>query len=156
VAKGAALLASPISVSEEAKEEARGKTKLQLVIKHEVTTAELEEMINIRVLKDKTEGVFPDKIYAEAVRFDGAWSSGKKQIGERPVIVDLLLAEGCSNSFEINVYDEAGNKLECEPKQFSILQGIGELESQDFLLPAKGLEKSKKAPSAGIANTTIR
>src|SRR6218665_1458120 len=170
VAKGAALFASTVSVSEEAKEEARDKTKLQLDIKYEATTVELEEMVNIKVLKDKTEGVFPDKIYAEAVRSDGAWESGKKQIGEKPVIVDLLLEKGRSNSFEINVYDEAGNKLECEPKQFSILQGIGGLdgmqvlpyhigiakffhaESKDLFLPVRGLEKNKKIPATGVAN----
>jgi len=170
VARGAALFASTISVSEEAKEETRDKTKLQLDIKYEATTVELEEMASIRVLKDKTEGVFPDKIYAEAVRSDDAWSSGKKQIGEKPAIVDLLLAEGRSNSFEINVYDEAGNKLECEPKQFSILQGIGGLggmqvlpyhigiakffhaENKDLFWPVKGLEKSKQVPVTGVAN----
>jgi len=170
VAKGAALFASTISVSEEAKEETRDKTKLQLEIKYEATTVELEEMVSIRVLKDKTEGVFPDKIYAEAVRSDGAWSSGKKQIGEKPAIVDLFLAEGRSNSFDINVYDEAGNKLECEPKQFSILQGIGGLggmqvlpyhigiakffhaENKDLFWPVKGLEKSKQVPVTGVAN----
>jgi hypothetical protein len=26
----------------------------------------------------KTTGTFPEKIYADVVRFDGAWSSGKK------------------------------------------------------------------------------
>src|SRR6218665_25170 len=170
VARGAAFFSSTISVSEEAKEEARDKTKLQLEIKYEATTVELEEMVSIRVLKDKTEGVFPDKIYAEAVRSDEAWSSGKKQIGEKPAIVDLLLAEGRSNSFDINVYNEAGNKLECEPKQFSILQGIGGLdgmqvlpyhigiakffhaESKDLFLPVRGLEKNKKIPATGVAN----
>jgi molecular chaperone DnaK len=68
------------------------------------------------------------------VRFDGAWSSGKKLIGEKATIVDVLLVEGRSNSFEINVYDEAGNKLECQPHQFSILQGIGGLDGCKFYL----------------------
>jgi molecular chaperone DnaK len=170
VAKGAALFASTISVSEEVKENTRDKTKLQLDINYHATTVELDEMVNLKVLKEKTTGTFPEKIYADVVRFDGAWSSGKKLIGERATIVDVLLVEGRSNSFEINVYDEAGNKLECQPHQFSILQGIGGLdgmqvlpyhigiakffhtEGKDLFLPVKGLDKSKKVPATGVVN----
>ena len=170
VAKGAALFASTISVSDEVKEKTRDKTKLQLDIKYEATTVELDEMLNIKVLKEKTIGTFPDKVYADVVRFDGAWSSGKKLIGERATIIDLLLVEGRSNSFEIQVYDELGNKLESQPHQFSILQGIGGLdgmqvlpyhigigkffdtEEKDLFMPVKGLEKSKKVPTTGVIN----
>ncbi len=162
VAKGAALFASTISVSDEVKETTRDKTKLQLDIKYEATTVELDEMVNLKLLKEKTTGTFPEKIYADVVRFDGLWSSGKKLIGEKATIVDVLLVEGRSNSFEINVYDEAGNKLECQPHQFSILQGIGGLdgmqvlpyhigigryfrtEDKDLFFPVKGLEKNKR------------
>lgn len=133
VAKGAALFASTISVSEEVKEVTRDKTKLQLNIKYEATTVELDEMVNVKVLKEQTTGTFPEKIYADVVRFDGAWSSGKKLIGEKATIVDVLLIEGRSNSFEIQVYDEQGNKLECQPNQFSILQGIGGLDKMQVL-----------------------
>jgi molecular chaperone DnaK len=170
VARSAALFASTISVSDEVKETTRDKTKLQLDIKYEATTVELEEMVNLKVLKEKTTGTFPKKIYADLVRFDGAWSSGKKLIGEKATIVDVLLGEGCSNSFEINVYDEAGNKLECQPHQFSILQGIGGLEGRSVLpyhigiskffhtegkelfQTIKGLEKNKSLPAIGVIN----
>ena len=133
VAKGAALFASTISVSEEVKEETRDKTKLQLDIKYEATTIALDELVNIKVLKDKTTGKFPDKIYADVVRFDGAWSSGKRLISEKATIIEVLLVEGRSNSFEINVYDDTGGKLECQPYQFSILQGIGGLDGMQVL-----------------------
>jgi len=170
VAKGAALFASTITVSDEVKEEIRDKTKLQLDIKYEATTVELDEMVNIKVLKEKTEGTFPEKIYVDVVRSDGAWSSGKKQIGVKSSIVDVVLNEGQSNSFDVNVYDEAGNKLECEPNQFSILQGIGGLDGMqvlpyhigiakyfhtdesDLFFPVKGLEKNKKVPATGVIN----
>lgn len=170
VAKGAALFASTITVSDEVKEETRDKTKLQLDIKYEATTVELDEMINIRVLKEKTVGTFPKKVFVDVVRSDGAWSSGKKQIGEKSSIVDVVLNEGQSNAFDVNVYDEAGNKLECQPNQFSILQGIGGLdgmqvlpyhigiakyfhtEEKDLFLPVKGLEKNKKVSAIGVAN----
>jgi molecular chaperone DnaK len=48
VAKGAALFASTISVSDEVKETTRDKTKLQLDIKYEATTVELDEMVNLK------------------------------------------------------------------------------------------------------------
>jgi molecular chaperone DnaK len=170
VAKGAALFASTISVSDEVKETARDKTKLQLDLKYEATSVELDEMVNLKVLKDKTTGVFPEKIYADIVRFDGAWSSGKKQISEKSSIIDVILIEGRSNSFVINVYDDAGNKLNCQPNQFSILQGIGGLdkmqvlpyhigigkyfdsEEKDLFKPAKGLDKNKTVPATGVIN----
>ncbi len=170
VAKGAALFASTINVSDEVKEETRDKTKLQLDIKYEATTVELDEMVNIKVLKEKSVGTFPEKIFVDVVRSDGAWSSGKKQIGEKASIVEVLLNEGQSNSFDVNVYDEAGNKLECQPNQFSILQGISgldgmqvlpyhigiakyfEAEEKDLFEPVKGLEKNKKVPATGVRN----
>jgi len=170
VAKGAALFASTISVSNEVKEETRDKTKLQLEIKYEAASVELDEMINIKVLKEKTEGTFPEKIYIDVFRSDGAWSSGKKQIGEKASIVEVVLNKGQSNAFDVMAYDEAGNKLECQPNQFSILQGIGGLdgiqvlpyhigiakfflaEEKDLFEPVKGLEKNKKVPATGVRN----
>jgi molecular chaperone DnaK len=127
-------------------------------------------MVNIKMLKEKTVGAIPEKIYVDVVRSDGAWSSGKKQIGEKASIVEVVLNECQSNSFDVNVYDEAGNKLECQPNQFSILQGLGGLdgmqvlpyhigiakyfhaEGKDLFEPVKGLEKSKKVPATGVRN----
>ena len=170
VAKGAALFASTISVLDEVKETIRDKIKFQLDIKYEATTVELDEMVSLKVLKGKSTGSFSEKIYADVVRFDGSWTSGKKLIGERATIVDVFLIEGCSNSFEINIYDESGNKLECQPHQFSILQGIGGLdkmqvlsyhigigkyfhdEEKNLFQPIKGLEKNKSVPVIGVIN----
>ncbi|MCE1169577.1 MAG: Hsp70 family protein, partial [Sphingobacteriia bacterium] len=168
VAKGAALFASTITVSDEVKEETRDKTKLQLDIKYEATSVELNEMVNIKVLKEKTVAIFPEKVFVDVVRSDGAWSSGEKQIGEKVSIVEVVLNEGQSNSFDVNVYDESGNKLECQPNQFCILQGIGGLDGMQVLpyhigiakyfesegkvlfQPVKGLEKNKRLPATGI------
>ena len=170
VAKGAALFASTISVSDEVKEETRDKTKLQLDIKYESTTVELEEMINVKVLKEKTSGTLPQKIFIDIVRTPEGWASGKKLIGEKATLIDVLLKEGISNSFEIQAFDEQGNRLDCQPKQFSMLQGIGGLdgmqtlsyhigigkffhtEDKDLFFPVKGLEKSKKVPATGVIN----
>ena len=167
--KGAALFASTVPTSEEIKNQTRASTVLQLDIKYEATTVELDEMVNIKVLKEKTVGTFQEKIYADVVRFDGCWSSGKKLIGEKATIVDVLLVEGHSNSFEINVYDEFGTKIECQPNSFSIyhslLEGfpfvlpyhIGiarlfESEGKELFQPVKGLEKNKRLPATGVIN----
>lgn len=170
VAKGAALFASTISVSEEVKEATRDKAKLQLEVNYEATTVEFDEMINISILKDKTTGSIPEQVFVELVRGDGAWASNKKQIGEKKTLLDVLLNEG-SNQFEIHVFDGQGNRLECQPNQFNILQGIGGVgdmltlpyhigigkffhtEGKDLFLPVKGLEKNKKLPSTGAANS---
>lgn len=170
VAKGAALFASTVSVSEEVKEETRDKTKLQLEINYEATTVELDEMINIKLLRDKTEGSLPEQVYAEVVRFDGAWSSGRKLLGDKATLIELLLVEGRSNAFEIHTFDGQGNKLECQPNQFSILQGIGgldgmqvlpyhigigryfDIEEKDLFFPATGLDRNKKVPATGVIN----
>lgn len=168
VAKGAALFASTISVSDEVKEEKRDKTKLQLELKYEATSVEVDEMINIKILRDKTIGTIPEKVFVEFKRFDGAWTSSKTLIGDKPKIIDVLLVEGRSNNFEINVFDEVGNKIECQPSHFNILQGIAGLdgmqvlphhigiakffhaEERDLFQPIKGLEKSKKVPATGV------
>ncbi len=166
VASGAALFASTISVSEEVIEQSRDTTKLQLEIKHEATTVEEEEMVNIKILKDKTEGTIPDKVFADVVRGDKAWSSGKKQISERATLVDVQLNSGASNTFEVILYDEQGNKLECQPNSFNILQGINpgqatlpyhiaieitdRIQGKDLLTAIKGLEKNQTLPATGI------
>ena len=170
VAKGATLFASTISVSDEVKENTRDKTKLQLDLKYKAATVELDQMVSLKVLKEKTIGVYPEKLYADVVRFDGAWSSGKKIIGEKASIIEVVLVEGRSNSFEINIYDEEGNKLECQPNQLSILQGVDgidrmqvlpyyigigkwfDFEEKELFFPFKGLEKNKILPATGVIN----
>ncbi len=170
VANGAALFASTLSISEEVKEQNRDKTKLQIEVNYEATSVDLEEMINISFLKDKTEGIIPNEVFVEIVRNDGAWSSGKKKISEKKTLMEVLLNEGVSNVFEIRAFDGQGNKIECQPNQFNILQGIGGLEGmtvlpyhicivkhfddedKDLIASVKGLEKNNKLPAVGVRN----
>jgi molecular chaperone DnaK len=169
IVKGAALFASTVPISEEIKNQTRAKTVLQLDIKYEATTVELDEMVNLKVLKEKTAGTFPEKIYADVVRFDGVWSSGKKLIGEKATIVDVLLARDGVNIFEIRTFDEFGNKIECAPNEIKILKsfltpeiavlpyhiGIAkyfESEEKELFQPVKGLEKNQRLPATGVIN----
>lgn len=166
VAKGAALYASTLNVSDEIIETSRDKTKIQLGIGNEPTTVELNEWVTLKILKDKTEGKLPAKIFAEIMRNDKTWSSGKKEISDKGEIIEVGLNAGTSNSFHVTLYDQDSNKLECEPNQFTILQGIKEAEAvlsyhigieiyddfvkKDVFSPIKGLERNSKMPATGV------
>lgn len=171
VANGAALFASTLSISEEVKEHNRDKTKLQLEVNYEATSVELDSLLNISFLRDKTEGTIPNEVFVEIIRSGGiAWSSGKKQISEKKTLMEVILNEGVSNVFEIRAFDGLGNKIECQPNQFNILQGIGGLEGmtvlpyhicivkhfededKDLIASVKGLEQNNKLPAVGVRN----
>jgi molecular chaperone DnaK len=176
VACGAALYASTIDVTDKIQDETRDETKLQLEVKYEAASVEPTELINIKILKDKSKLPSPcgegaeGEVFAEIVRSDGAWSSSKTKITEKAALVEVVLVEGRSNSFTINVYDGQSNRIDCEPNQFNILQGIGGLdgmqvlpyhicivkhfadEEKDLIMPVKGLEKNNRYPATGVAN----
>jgi molecular chaperone DnaK len=122
-------------------------------------------------LKDKSTGAYPEELFAEFVREDGAWSSPKKIISDKKAaLVEVELIESRSNAFNINIYDSQGNRIDCEPNQITILQGIGGLdgmqvlpnhicivkhfadEEKDLIFPVKGLEKNNRYPAVGVAN----
>jgi len=167
VAKGAALYASTLNVSEEIVEASRDKTKIQLHIGNEPTTVELEEFVTLKILKEKSEGNLPSSVFAEITRGDKAWSSGKKEINDKGEIIEVALNAGTSNSFDVALYDELGNKFDCQPSHFTILQGIKEAEAtlpyhigievyDDFLKKdvfnsIPGLQRNLKMPAKGIA-----
>jgi molecular chaperone DnaK len=144
---------------------------VQLEIKYEATSVETTELVNIKVLKDKSTGTYPAELFAEFVRTDGAWSNNKIKISDtKAALGKVALVEGRSNTFNINVYDEQGNRIDCEPNQFTILQGIGGLdgmqvlpshicivkhfadEEKDLIEPVKGLGKISRYPATGVTN----
>ncbi|GIV30331.1 MAG: hypothetical protein KatS3mg028_1397 [Bacteroidia bacterium] len=168
VAKGAALYASTVNVSDEIIEKERDKTKIQLGLGYEPTTVENEEFVTIKILKDKTEGTIPEKCFAEVVRTDKAWSSGKVQINESGEVIEVKLNEGKANAFNVFVYNEQGDLIPSEPNDFTIIQGskvgsatlpynIGiEIKSNAsgkiVFRPIKGLEKNQSLPATGTIN----
>ncbi|MDF1866878.1 MAG: Hsp70 family protein [Saprospiraceae bacterium] len=168
VSKGAALYASTIDVSEEVREQTRDKTKIQLDIGSESSTVETEEFVPIKILAEKTEGKIPDHVFAEITRSDKAWSSGKIEINTIGEVVEIQLNEGKNNVFEVVLYDNKGNILECEPSSFSVIQGskIGSatlpynvgIEIKDKssgkvrFRTIKGLEKNLSIPAVGTRN----
>ena len=169
VSKGAALYASTVDVSEEVREQTRDKTKIQLEIANESSTVETEEYVPIKILADKTEGEIPNQVFAEVTRGDKAWSSGKVEINTIGEVIEIQLIEGKTNFFEVVLYDDKRNILECEPKYFQIKQGekigtatlpynigteirdekTGKLVFKTF----KGLEKNQSIPAVGTYNS---
>lgn len=168
VAKGAALFASTIDILEEIQEATRDKSKIQLSIGYESTTVEPEEFVTLKIESEKTEGPIPDQVFAEIVRADKAWSSGKIEINDTGEVIDVKLIEGKANSFTIVLYDGQGSTLESEPSDFTIIQGtkVGsatlpynfgiEIKSSSsgkiIFKPTKGLEKNQSTPATGIEN----
>ncbi|MBK8467559.1 MAG: Hsp70 family protein [Chloracidobacterium sp.] len=123
VAEGAALYASTVNIAEQIVDRDRDRTKIQLDIKFEATTVEVSELVTIKILENKTEGEIPTKVFAEIVRGDKGWSSGKLEINTIGEIFEPLLEPGRSNAFTVVVYDETGNALPSEPTEFTIIQG---------------------------------
>ncbi|WP_407532151.1 Hsp70 family protein [Elizabethkingia miricola] len=168
VSKGAALYASTVEISEAIKEQTRDKSKIQIEIGHEASTVELEEFVTLKILTDKTEGTIPEKVLAEITRSDKAWSSGKVEINEIGEVIESKLIEGKTNSFEITLFDDKGNILESEPKEFTVIQGskigsatlaynfgieIKKKESGKIVFETlKNLEKNKSIPAIGTRN----
>ena len=168
VSKGAALYASTVEVSEEVREQTRDKSKIQIEIGHEASTVELEEFVTLKILTDKTEGTIPEKVFAEIIRSDKSWSSGKVEINEIGEVIEVHLLEAKTNSFEIALYDENGELLESEPKEFTIIQGskigsstlaynigieIKKRETGKIVFETlNGLEKNKSIPAVGTRN----
>jgi len=170
VAKGAALFASTVEIVEDIKEASRDKTKLQLELKYESTTVDSQELINVKLLPDKTEGSIPEKVFVDIVRKPEGFSTGKKQITEKATLLELILVENCYNEFEIIAYNNSGNRVECEPNRFTILHGVGGVDSmqvlpyhigivkyfpeeeKDLFYHVKGLEKNKSIKSGIVGD----
>lgn len=163
VAKGAAIYASTIKRGEETIE--MNPTKIQLEINFEPTSVEEEEDGVIKILAEKTESEIPTKVFCNVSRQDGGWSSGNVEINAIGEIVTVQLEKGKSNAFSLTLYDDKGNKLECEPSSFNIIQGskggsavlpynVG-IEIQDRntgkleFRTLEGLTKSKQLPASG-------
>jgi len=163
VAEGAAVFASTKDIPEGLQK--RDKSKIQLIISYPQTTVELTLEVGIMIDINKTEGVIPNVIFIEVTRSDNGWSSGKIEMKDNSELFEIQLNEGKSNGFNITLTDDKGNKLECEPNIFTIIQGmkaakavlerfitIGVYHSdykKAVVVPIKGLEENKTLPASG-------
>jgi molecular chaperone DnaK len=169
VARGAALYASTIDISEEVIALRRDEKKLQISLGHEATTVEEQEWVTIKLLSENNlEGEY----YFEFVNGDGSWGSGKAKLSREGEIVEVQLEKNCANAFTVNTYDKSMTKLECEPSEFTIIQGskvpsaplpyhIGievwdKEKGREIFLPIKGLEKNQSLPATGGVDEILK
>ena len=164
VARGAAIYATQFELSEEIVDQTRDKTKIQLELSYESQSVEIEEMLVIKLDDKKTDGEIPVSLNVSVKRIDGGWESDKAKFDTSGEIIDLSLLEGKPNTFEITLTNEGGDKIECEPSEITIIQGIksgnailaysygvealGENGKANFFY-FKGLEKGVTMPASG-------
>lgn len=163
VAKGAALYASTRELP--TAQQMRDTSKVQLILKYPNTTVESTEILGLRVDREKTNGAVPEALFVEVTRGDKGWSSNKVKIEDDAEIIEILLEPG-SNTFEILLLDEKGNRLVCEPSSISVLHGLKTPQATlpydvcvaGFLAGSKrpllldlGLKKNRTLPAKGTA-----
>ena len=163
VARGAAIYASKFDIDEEIKDEVRDETKIQLDLSYESQSVEEVEMLAIKINKEKTKGDVSSKILITIRRSDGGWDSDKTEVDETGEIIELNLEKSKSNNFEIIIADEKGDPLECEPSEFTIMQGVKtgsatiaynygieiDLDGRPVFETITGLQKNQKIPAVG-------
>ena len=133
VACGAALYGSTIDVPENLMEQRRDSSKIQLQVAVKSTSVEEFEFAAVKFLKEKSEGYEEDAVYVDLVRTDGEFNTGRVLIDSNGDALELRLKVDSTNVFEIRCYDSKGNKLECEPQEITIIQGIDGIG--DAILP---------------------
>ena len=164
VARGAAVFATQFELDASIKEEVKDKTKIQLDLSYESQSVEDEEMLVVKLDKDKTEGEINEKIFISVKRTDGGWESDKAELSETGDIIDLKLRSGKPNIFGLSLSNDSGESLQCEPNEITILQGVksgsatlaysyglellGENGKANFYA-IPGLEKNNTMPASG-------
>lgn len=160
VAEGAALYAS--TIDNEIKEEDLKTEDIVLDINFESMTVDTDLWVPVS-LKSGAESVM-----IQFVRSDNAWDSGKTEIDKNGNVVELNLVEGQPNSFRVECYDHQGNRLNCFPKEITIIQGskvgnatlpydisiaiFNEQRERDVVAHLDGLERNKTVPATGVKN----
>jgi len=124
VARGAAVFATQFELDPSIKDEVLDKTKIQLDLAYESQSVEDEEMLVVKFDKSKTQGDIDKKIFISVKRSDGGWESDKAELSESGDIIDLKLRVGKPNVFTIQLSNDSGEVLQCEPNELTILQGV--------------------------------
>lgn len=124
VARGAAIYASQFNVDEAIIDETRDASKIQLDLSYEAQSVEKEEMLAVKINKDKSQGAIPEELFISVKRLDGGWESDKVELSQGGEIIDLLLREGKPNSFKVILYNATGDVIACEPDELTIIQGV--------------------------------
>lgn len=165
VAAGAAIYGSTIDLSEAVADATRDRSKVQLLISYPSTTVEQEEWVSVALLLNKCDNFHEDCVHLEFARADGRFTSPQSIVNDDGDVISLSLVADKPNVFDIHCFDSRGNKLECEPNQITIIQGLGDVgsavigkaygigttneEGIEVFDAIPGLEKSRKLPATG-------
>lgn len=160
VAEGAALYAS--TIDNEVREDELKAEDIVLDINFESMTVDTDLWVPVSLKSGA------DSVIVQFVRSDNTWDSGKTEIDKNGNVVELNLVEGKPNSFRVECFDHQGNRLNCFPKEITIIQGskvgsatlpydislaiFDEKKERDIIKPITGLERNKTVPATGIAN----
>ena len=166
VAVGAALYASTIDNKQ--KQEDVHYDAVELVLSYSSTSINPSELVVVK-LKREFAGT---ALYAEIVRSDNGWSSGKIRLSTSGEVVDCLLIDNKPNGFVVKVYDEKGNNCLCTPSEFSIIQGVNvgsailpyyigmeiwnSQKGYAIFKTIKGLEQGKPLPAVGVVSPVLK
>jgi len=140
------------------------ESKIQLKIDYDSKVVGEEAWINLKTLNIDNN----DKYFVEIAREDKAWKSEKTELNNMGDVIEVTLVKEEINNFEILLYNEKGNKIDCEPNTFSIKEGtslggaplphaicievIDKVSKEKIIKPLIGLEKNKTLPTNGVIN----
>ncbi|MBL8027269.1 MAG: Hsp70 family protein [Fibrobacteres bacterium] len=160
VAAGAALYASTRTIPANIRKV--DAAKIQLNVTHPETTVKESVSLKIAIDEERTTSVIPSEISVTLSRADGAWNSVKTVLTAEESEIELSLATGSTNIFNIELNDSKGRRVLCEPAIISVLQGIEisnpplphdicvEAESEELgHISVPLLLKGQKLPAAG-------
>lgn len=172
VARGAAIYASTLSLPKSVVDSNRDRTKVQLDVEYDASTVDDSLFVSVKVLESKTDGVLPDSLMVQLSRGDRAFVSEKVEVDSIGDVIDVLLEKGTTNRFEVLLYDGLGNRVECEPESFNIIQGsvLGGMplphhwgievlkpETNDLRFqPLIGLAKNATLPAQGTPKNKLK
>jgi len=118
VAKGAALYAFTRDIPSDNLD--RDTTKIQLKLNYPSNSVDKDVSLSYEIIDYKEKH---KKYSIQIIRIDEGFDSGKYPLNTNKGVIELELLNHRNNLFDIIIYDEYGNKTECEPNRISVYQG---------------------------------
>ena len=118
IVKGTAIYASTINLDSESINYSNDSKTVKLHIDYESMAVGTETFVTIKTIE------LEKIVFAEITRGDDAFKSERVEIDSYGEVVELALVEKESNEFNIQLYDEFGNKLECEPNKINMMNMV--------------------------------
>ena len=166
VSQGAAIYASTITLPDSVLKSRRSRDKIQLEVIARGESAELVEYASVKILPVFSDLPPEPWVSVEFSRSDGLSTTPLTRIDQSGDVVELQLKENCVNIFNIRCFDWQGNRVECEPSEISIIQGIdgiGEAimpmsigigvsnsDNDEVFKQIPGLQRGVRLPSDGV------